>query len=165
MLLGTHSDFLGSLKWRPKSNIFCGLLIYFEEVIAGEIEKASVTAGAFLLSRPVWDKTRVKTLGMRHKGLREHFSTRAGLSTAEHLNCLLAFPGVFKYTAIKLASMQFLRESGLFGLHLWFFDKGKRPWSKKFKFCKIWVSIEKRNASGFLWLFSFLRWKPWHEGK
>ena len=57
MLLGTHSDFLGSLKWGPQSNIFCGLLIYFEEVIVGEIEKASVTAGAFLLSRPVCDET------------------------------------------------------------------------------------------------------------
>ena len=78
---------------KVKSNIFCGVLIYFEEVIVGEIEKASVTAGAFLLSRPVCDKTRVKTLGMRHKGLREHFSTGADLSTAEHLNCLSVFPG------------------------------------------------------------------------
>ena len=68
-------------------------LIYFEEVIVGEIEKESVTAGTFLLSRPVCDKTRVKTLGMRHKGLREHFSTGASLSTAEHLNCLSVFPG------------------------------------------------------------------------
>ena len=112
---------------KVESNIFCGVLIYFEEVIVGEIEKASVTARAFLLSRPVCDKTRVKTLGMRHKGLREHFSTGADLSTAEHLNCLLVFPGVFKYTSIKLASMQFLRESGLFGLQLWFFDRVKRP--------------------------------------
>ena len=65
---------MGSLKWGTQSNIFCGVLIYFEEVIFGEIEKASVTARAFLLSRPVCDKTRVKTLGMRHKGWREHFS-------------------------------------------------------------------------------------------
>ena len=50
------SLFMGSLKWGPqKLNpiFFCGVLIYFEEVIVGEIEKASVTAGAFLLSRPV----------------------------------------------------------------------------------------------------------------
>ena len=44
---------MGSLKWGPQSNIFCGALIYFEEAIVGEIEKASVAAGAFLLSRPV----------------------------------------------------------------------------------------------------------------
>ena len=103
-------------------------LIYFEEVIVGEIEKESVTAGTFLLSRPVCDKTRVKTLGMRHKGLREHFSTGADLSTAEHLNCLSVFPVFFlKYTSIKLDIMQFFRESGLFRLQLWFFDRVKRP--------------------------------------
>ena len=44
---------MGSLKRGLQSNIFCGVLSYFEEVIVGEIEKASVTAGAFLLSRPV----------------------------------------------------------------------------------------------------------------
>ena len=96
-------------------------------MIVGEIEKASVTAGAFLLSRPVCDKTRVKTLGMRHKGLREHFSTGADLSTAEHLNCLSVFPGFFFFQIYLDKIMQFLRESGLFGLQLWFFDRVKRP--------------------------------------
>ena len=44
---------MGDLKRGLQSNMFYGVLIYFEEVIVGEIEKASVTAGAFLLSRPV----------------------------------------------------------------------------------------------------------------